>query len=97
MKRSRQVLAIALLAAALCADRAVAAAPALRPRVTTVASRLVTRLSVSFSRVVPSVRFFETRRIGIVADSARIPTTDATECHRVRLSPLLLRLPPPAC
>ncbi|WP_428938037.1 hypothetical protein [Fontivita pretiosa] len=97
MKRSRQVLAIALLAAALCADRAVAAAPALRPRVTTVASRLVTRLSVSFSRVVPSVRFFETRRLGIVAESPRIEISDASECHRLRLSPLLLRLPPPVC
>ncbi len=97
MKRTRHVLAIALVATALCADRAVAAAPALRPQAGSVAGRLVSRLSTSFRRVVPSVRVYETRRDGFApASVSSIPMDFDSAGFRPRLlSPLQLRLPPP--
>jgi hypothetical protein len=95
MKRTRHVLTIALVATALCADRAVAAAPALRPQVASVAGKLVTRLSVSFKRVVPSIRVYETHRQTVVPLIAHAPISDETVCYGIRLSPLVQRLPPP--
>jgi hypothetical protein len=96
MKRTRQVLAIALVATALCADRAVASAPSLRPQVSSAAGKLVTRLSVSFKRVVPAVRVYENRRDGAVSQANDFPVRDLPVAVSARLSPLLLRLPPPA-
>ena len=61
-RRTGHLVAVTLVAAALCADRAVAATPALRPQATSTAGKLVTRLSVSFRRVVPTVRVYEMRR-----------------------------------
>ena len=98
MKRSRQVVAIALVAAALCADRAVAAAPALRPQVSGVAGKLVTRLSVSFRRVVPAARVYQTRcdqGVAAIAAPVGFAQDDTTVCFRTRLSPTVLSLPPP--
>src|SRR6187455_171781 len=98
MKRTRHVLAITLLATALCADRAVASSPVLRPQVASAAGKLVTRLSVTFCRVVPSVRVYQTRGDLVAADAIiAYPTADRSACFGARLSPLLLRLPPPIC
>jgi hypothetical protein len=96
MKQTRQVVAIALVAAALCADRAVASATPVRPQASSAAGRLVARLSTRFQRVVPAVRMYETRRDGVIpTDSPQRPAA-ATAGYRLRLSPLLLTLPPPA-
>jgi hypothetical protein len=98
MKRSRQVVAIALVAAALCADRAVAAAPAIRPQVGSVAGRLVSKLSVTFRRVVPAACVYQTRceqTVSSNVDSKRPISDDASACLGMRLSPLLTHLPPP--
>ena len=97
MRRSRQVLAVAFLATALCADRAATAAPMLRPQMGqgTLAGRLVNRLTVGLRRVVPSARVYETRR----EDAApTIPSIAAVvvQFTRVALSPFQFRLPPPA-
>jgi hypothetical protein len=97
MRRHRQVLAITLVAAALCADRAVAAAPAIRPQVATAAGRLVTRLTVRFRRVVPSARVYETRREGLTPVWRDLPVSDSTTTFGTRLSHLVLRMPPPTC
>jgi hypothetical protein len=100
MKPARKVLAVALVAAALCADRAVAAAPSSRlPVASSVAGRLVARLSVRFQRVVPSARIYEPRRDGIidvVSGSLRPSHDHTTAGFGARLfAPFQLRLPPP--
>src|SRR4051812_22467410 len=98
MGRTRKILAITLVAAALCADHAVSAAPTLRPQVSSAAGRLVTRLSVSLRRVVPSVRFYETRRDGYASAAQGHESAPPliASCSAL-LSPLLLHLPPPLC
>jgi predicted solute-binding protein len=99
MTRSRKIIAVTLVAAALCADRAVSAAPALanpiRTEVANAAGKLVSRLSVSFRRVVPSVRVYETRHEGMSATSEIATDIQSAPFADLRLSPLLLHLPPP--
>ena len=60
-ERTRHVIAITLLATVLCADWVVARLPVLRPQVASAVGKLVTRLSVTFRRVVPSVQVYQTR------------------------------------
>ena len=97
MKSTRHFLAITLVAAALCADRAAAAAPALRPQVASVASRLVTRLSSTFRRVMPAARVYESARNGLQPQASTVLVTvvETSPDLNLRLSPLLLHLPPP--
>jgi hypothetical protein len=97
MRRSRHVLAAVVVATALCADRVATAAPQARPQVAQLARAVANKLSASFRRVVPSIRFVEDRRPGAIASSGdmrigvRIPTIHATQG-----SPFEFRLPPPA-
>src|SRR3954471_12239275 len=100
MKRTRHVLAVALVATALCADRAIAAAPTVRADMAaTAAGRLVTRLSVRFRRVVPSVRLYQSRQDALkpAAAQTRIaPDFAPATPHQSLLDPFQFRLPPPA-
>ncbi|MGH7175997.1 MAG: hypothetical protein ACREJC_01335, partial [Tepidisphaeraceae bacterium] len=64
MTRSRQILVVVLVASALCADEAGVAAPVHRAEATSVASRIVTRISVSFRRVVTAIRICQPLREG---------------------------------
>jgi hypothetical protein len=64
MRRSRHVLAAVVVATALCADRVATAAPQARPQVSQLARAVANKLSASFRRVVPSIRFVEDRRLG---------------------------------
>jgi hypothetical protein len=104
MNRARQVLAIALVATALCADRTFAAAPELRERPqnggSSVAGRLVSRLSVSFRQVVAVARVYEARQEPDASPEAgtlaRCSGDPSVALFSTRISPLLLRLPPPA-
>jgi hypothetical protein len=94
--KTRHLVAITLVATALCADRALSAAPVLRPQVATAAGKLVSRLSVSLRRVVPSVRVYESRRDGLADSYVKSSwTSDASVRLGAELSPLLLHLPPP--
>jgi len=97
MRRSRQVLAVAFLATALCADRAVTAAPILRPQPTagSLAGRLVSRLTVNLRQSIPAARVFETRREGSVPTVRPIAPV-ITLIAPLALSPFQFRLPPPA-
>jgi hypothetical protein len=97
MRPSRRILAITLVATALCADRALPASPALRPQVGSVAGRLVSRLSVTLRRVVPAARVYQTRREGASSPSIqpRLEVARPIGSLAMRLSPLILRLPPP--
>lgn len=95
MKRTRHVVAITLMAAALCADRAVAAAPSLRPQVA--AGKLVMRLSVSLRRVVPAVQVYPARHEAISSETVvSICEVSTILPDNSGLSPWLLNLPPPA-
>ena len=74
-----------------------AAAPALRPEVVQLTERLVNRLSVSFSRVVSTVRIFAERQPGdAFAANRSLPTSWVAPAHPQPISPFQFRLPPPA-
>jgi hypothetical protein len=97
MRRSRHVLAAVVVATALCADRASAAAPQVRPQVSQLARTVANKLTSSFRRVVPTVRFVENRREGL-CDAMLLPPADAgspTCVHASDASPFRFRLPPP--
>jgi hypothetical protein len=99
MKRTRHVLVMTLVATALCADRVVTAAPALRAQLQPSSdpiARLATKLSVTFRQVVPAVRLHQSRReeaapISLVC--SLVP--QVTPIHACEGSPLRYRLPPP--
>ena len=86
---------------ALCADRAAAAAPAPGPQTAqaaglSLAGRLVTRLSQTFRRVMPSSAPLEARQPRPVAPAQ--PERLADQSLHVQLppiSPFQFRLPPP--
>jgi hypothetical protein len=95
MKALRRVVAITLVSAAICADRQAFAPSETRAEPAGPERTLVARLSVSFSRTVPSVRFLEVRRD---QDCTTIETMAAPRqpmTLRIPISPLQFRLPPP--
>jgi hypothetical protein len=95
MKAVQRALAITLVATALCADRAVASAPVVRPE--PVANRtLVGRLKVTFRRCVALVRIWETRRDQDRPATAAAFVAPACPFAPLSLSPFQFRLPPPA-
>jgi len=89
------VVAVTLVATALCADRAASAAPAIRPQVTQLAGRLVTRLSHSFRRTIPAVRLYAARRDGFRAAVTFARPVASAPLVPQPLSPFQFRLPPP--
>jgi hypothetical protein len=96
MRRSRHVLAAVVVATALCADRASAAAPQVRPQVSQLARTVANKLTSSFRRVVPTVRFVENRREGVCDASESMRTEVRTPIvHATLGSPFQFRLPPP--
>jgi hypothetical protein len=95
MRRHRQILAIALVATALCADRAVTAAPILRPQSASSARSFVSRLSAGLRRAIPSTAVYESRRDGVALAEKSFSIPQNTACFRTRLSLLILHLPPP--
>lgn len=93
--RSRQVIAVTLVAAALCADRVVVAAPVLRVQhKTTATERLVTRLTSSFRRVIPAARVIQVRRDGLALLACSI-APEPVQISPPPMSPFEFRLPPP--
>ena len=96
MRRARYLLVATLLVTAVCADRAAAAAPELRPQTGQTAERFVTRLSASFSRVVSAVRIVvERRQGGVFAADRLLPVSWVAPAHPQQVSPFQFRLPPP--
>jgi hypothetical protein len=97
MKRSRHILAVLAVTAALCADQLASAAPLPKAPVVEIAARLVIRLSESFPRAVardvrPQVR---SERFEASAEVAPAPMAEAVVAHR-NVSPFQFRLPPPS-
>ena len=97
MRRTRHVLAAVVVATALCADRATAAAPAMKPQVSSLARTVASKISASFRRVVPTVRFVEDRREGLCDAIAHPPAEAGSPIarHPSDASPFRFRLPPP--
>lgn len=98
MKRLRQMMAVALVATALCADRAASAAPAFRPQVGEMARQIAGRLAGSFRRVVAPARLDQARqeratdRVALGLVHLILP---AAAIHPAELCEFYLRLPPP--
>lgn len=81
-----------VVATALCADRAIAAAPQTRVQPSrSFASRLTTNLRQS---VAPSVRLLPVRTLEIAADFP-LPIGETASGVRSQFSPFQFRLPPP--
>jgi len=99
MNRTRHLVAITLVATALCADRAVASvAPTTvrsEARVTSLAERLVSRLSSNFRRVVPAMRLCERARGESTTSIAQRPVPVLAFVAQQQTSPFQFRLPPP--
>jgi len=81
-----------VVATALCADRAVASAPALSR--TTPSRSLASRITTSFRRTVPSVRLQPTRTMESAANFP-LPIRETASGVRSDFSPFQFRLPPP--
>jgi hypothetical protein len=98
MRQARHILAVALVATALCADRTVATAPQVRPQTAGAAGRLVSRLSVSFQRVVSGVKLYQPRAERFDDAAAPVVVRNAAETlgYRRAFSPIEFSLPPPA-
>jgi hypothetical protein len=92
MRRTRHVIAVMVVATALCADRAVAAAPA-QARAAAPKS-LASRITTSFRQQVPSVRLQPARSLESAA-SFPLPICETASGVRSQFSPFQFRLPPP--
>lgn len=95
MQKTRHLIAVTLVATALCADRAALAVPSQQP-VTQLAGQFIQRLSSSFCRVLPAARLYRAGRFGV---QPTVRPMRATVCPQappaIRLSPFYFRLPPP--
>jgi hypothetical protein len=95
-RRTRQALAVAMLATALCADRAAAGLPQLRPQVTEMARQFVDRLTRGFRRSVRSMPIAQSRGEGRFARIvAPLVTWVRVIVHPSSAGPFRFRLPPP--
>jgi len=96
MRNARHMVAVMVVATALCADRA-AAEPSQRAGMGDVARQLANRISVNFRRVVPAVRIQFATRTAFVRP-CELPAIDADQFvgHPWALSPFQFRLPPPS-
>jgi hypothetical protein len=97
MRSARHVIAVTLMASAICADRSIAAAPT-EPQAATLAGRIIERLSVKLRNVIPATRLYQPRRFGLGAARAALPRFSLvrTDFTAPQLSPFQFRLPPPS-
>ncbi len=86
------MFAVVVVATALCADRAVASAPA-QAR-STPARSLASRITTSFRQTVPSVRLQPSRTLESAANHP-LPIRETASGVRSNFSPFQFRLPPP--
>src|SRR5258706_156590 len=98
-RKTRTIVAVTLLATALCADRSVASA-AQASRVEAagpVARGFAQRLTVSLRRVVPAVKLHQSRQEGFasVVWGGKFEGAQATVTRGTQGTPFEFRLPPP--
>jgi hypothetical protein len=97
MRRFRNILAVTLVALALCADRATAAVPAVRPHISQVTRQVVREVTRRFQRVVPAVKIVQHRQDGFTRVAPQdLPTHVPAGLHDSQGTPFQFRLPPPA-
>ena len=97
MNRSRHILAVLAVTAALCADQLASAAPIPKTPVVEIAARLVLRLSESFPKTVtrdvrPEIR---PQRFETTPPVTPAPVAEAIIPHQTT-TPFQFRLPPPS-
>jgi hypothetical protein len=96
MRRTKHVIAVMVVATALCADRAATAAPLARPEATpSQARKIASRITRSFRQTVARVAMFRART-GEQAISFALCIREAASGVRFEFSPVQFRLPPPA-
>jgi hypothetical protein len=97
MRKTRSIMAVTLLATALCADRAVTpAAQVTRDDAGTVARGFAQRLTVSLRRVVPAVKLHQSRQERFEpALEQGGGDGPQTAMHGAQGTPFQFRLPPP--
>jgi hypothetical protein len=99
MRKTRTLVAVTLLATALCADRRLASAaadPGTRTEAGPVARGFAQRLTVSLRRVIPAVKLHQGRQEG-VAQVVWLEVAPRQSSVRACVGvPFQFRLPPPA-
>lgn len=100
MRKTRTLVAVTLLATALCADRRLASAAAesaSRTEAGPVAMGFARRLTVSLRRVVPTVTLHQGRQEGVaeVVSTGGIERPQAVGVRQGGGTPFQFRLPPP--
>jgi hypothetical protein len=97
MKNARHVIAVTLMATAICADRSLSAAPA-EPQASHLAGRIIQKLSVNLRGVVPAICIYKPRQFGLACARAARPRFNVIPADFVsaQLSPFRFRLPPPS-
>jgi hypothetical protein len=97
MRKTRTIVAVTLLATALCADRAVAGAPVGRAETTGEVTRgFAQRLTTSLRRVVPAVKLELGRRQGMAPVVWRGDDAGSQVlAHSIVGDSFRFRLPPP--
>jgi len=94
-RRTKHVIAVMVVATALCADRSVSAAPVLRPQSQGFARTFASNLTTSLRRAVASTRV-ESVRTNESAPKLALPIRETASGVRSEFSPFQFRLPPPA-
>lgn len=89
------MIAVTLVATAICADRVAVAVPVVAPT-GQLAARLIQRLTLRFRRVVAAATLYQPRREDRgCSDPAPLVICDRAAPAPIRLSPFQFRLPPP--
>jgi hypothetical protein len=96
MRNARHVIAVTLMATAICADRALPTRAEEAPT-SHLAGRLIERLSQNLRRVVPAAQLYQAHRPGLRPMEILMPGGGdlAADITPLRLSPFQFRLPPP--
>jgi hypothetical protein len=97
MRNARHVIAVTLMATAICADRGLPTAPAEPQATSHFAGRLMERLCVNLRRTVPAARLCQARRVDLRSTDSAAPRLDSLTLSFISpsLSPFQFRLPPP--
>jgi hypothetical protein len=97
MRNARHLIAVTLMATAICADRSLPAAR-VEPVTSHFAGRLIERLTVNFRKVVPASQLYRPQRFGLPQTEISPPGPSLiADWVAPRLTLSQFRLPPPAC
>ena len=94
MRRTKHVIAVMVVATALCADRSVSAAPIARPQSQGLARTFASKLTTSLRRAVAPLPL-QPARTAEGAPTSRLSIGETASGVRSQFSPFQFRLPPP--